>query len=121
MYKNKSNTGKVQLIITLFFAVFFTYACATVGKDFSSESLSWIILEKTTKNEVRSRLGEPFRVGVDDEKPTWTYGYYKYRAIGSTRTKDLVFYFNDNFTVYSYTFSTSFPAEKDKWLNKVKP
>jgi outer membrane protein assembly factor BamE (lipoprotein component of BamABCDE complex) len=92
--------------------------CLSVGRPFESDDLSWIHKNKTAKDDVYDELGEPFRVGSDSGKLTWTYGYYKYSAFGSTRTKDLVIYFNKDGTVESYVFSTSFPEEKEIWREK---
>jgi outer membrane protein assembly factor BamE (lipoprotein component of BamABCDE complex) len=94
------------------------YGCLSVGRPFESDDLSWIHKNKTAKDDVYDELGEPFRVGSDSGKLTWTYGYYKYSAFGSTRTKDLVIYFNKDGTVESYVFSTSFPEEKEIWREK---
>lgn len=94
------------------------YGCISVGRPFYSDDLSWIKKNRTTKDDVFDELGEPFRVGSDSGKLTWTYGYYKYSAFGSTRTKDLVIYFNKDGTVESYVFSTSFPDEKELWKEK---
>jgi hypothetical protein len=91
------------------------YSCITVGKRFDSNDLSWILKNQTTKDDVYDELGEPFRVGNDSGKLTWTYGYYKYNLFGSTRTKDLIFYFNSTGLVDSYVFNTSFPEEKNVW------
>ena len=89
--------------------------CLSVGTKFESDDLSWIVPGVTTRAHIQQKLGDPFRVGVDDNKPTWTYGYYRYRVIGSTATKDLVIYFSKNGTVDSYTFNTSFTDDKNKW------
>ncbi len=110
MYWNR--TIIAVLILTL------VYGCLSVGKGFDSEDLSWIVKNQTTKEDVYDELGEPFRVGSDSGKLTWTYGYYKYNLNGSTRTKDLTIYFNKDGTVDSYTFYTSFPEEKERWKNK---
>ena len=97
------------------------YGCISVGRPFSSDDLSWIIKDQTTKDDIYDDLGEPFRVGVDSGKLTWTYGYYKYHLIGSALTKDLVIYFAKDGTVNSYVFNTSFPEEKEKWKNRREP
>jgi hypothetical protein len=97
------------------------YGCISVGRHFSSDDLSWIMKDQTTKDDIYDELGEPFRAGSDSGKLTLTYGYYKYRLIGSTRTKDLVIYFNKDGTVNSYVFNTSFPEEKELWQNKKNP
>ena len=95
--------------------------CMAVGENFRSDSFSWIVQNKTSKADVYKTLGEPFRMGVDAGKITWTYGYYRYSLFGSSVTKDLVIYFDPNGTVTTYSFSTSFPEEKDQWRQKKTP
>lgn len=108
----------LKRIFLSLFILMVCYGCISVGRPFISDDLSWIVKNKTTKDDIYYELGEPFRVGVDSGKLTWTYGYYKYYLIGSTHTKDLVIYFNKDGTVHSYTFNTSFPEEKEKWKDK---
>ena len=110
MYRSKILIVLIMLIVGC--------SCLAVGKYFNSDDLSWIIKNQTTKEDVFEELGEPFRIGSDSGKLTWTYGYYKYNLNGSTPTKDLTIYFNKNGTVDNYTFYTSFPEEKEKWINK---
>jgi len=106
-----------RIFITAFILMA-SYGCISVGRPFSSDDLSWIVKGQTTKDDIYDELGEPFRVGSDSGKLTWTYGYYKYNLIGSTRTKDLSIYFNKDETVHSYVFNTSFPEEKEMWKDK---
>jgi hypothetical protein len=96
-------------------------ACVTAGQNFRSDDLSWIVVNKTSQAEIQRTLGEPFRVGVDAGSLTWTYGYYRYRLFGETRTKDLVIEFNREGKVSSYTFNTSFPEEKAEWKHRTNP
>jgi len=95
--------------------------CATVGKDFDSTSLSWLKAGDTSKKDVLAKLGDPFRVGMDSGDQTWTYGYYKYRIIGDSATKDLVIRFSADQKVKSYTLNTSFPEEKTALEPELKP
>lgn len=81
--------------------------CATVGKDFSSSAAETIVINKTTADDVRNMLGEPWRTGIEDGLKTWTYGHYKYRLFGQSDTKDLIIRFNADKTVASYTFNTT--------------
>lgn len=99
---------KPRLLVLLLLA-----ACATVGRNFDATSLSWL-KAGTPKAEVTGKLGAPLRVGSDAGVPTWTYGYYEYRAFGDSNNKDLVIRFNSDGTVKSYTLNTTFPAEKAK-------
>ncbi len=89
----------------------FVSACATVGRDFSAAKIYDIQIGKTTQAEIQAMFGTPWRVGVEDGKPTWTYASYHYSAFRETRTKDLVIRFDANNVVRSYTFNTSDPAD----------
>ncbi len=86
-------------------------ACATIGHDFPASKVYDIQIGKTTQAEIQDMFGRPWRVGIDDGKPTWTYGSYHYSAFGEARTKDLVVRFDANNVVTSYTFNTTDAAE----------
>ncbi len=86
-------------------------ACATVGRDFPAAKVYDIQIGKTSQEDIRAMFGPPWRVGIEDGKPTWTYGKYHYSAFGETRTKDLVIRFDVNNIVRSYTFNTSDPGD----------
>ena len=64
---------------------------------------------QTTQQQVKELFGDPWRVGVEDGRPTWTYGRYRYKLFGETQTKDLVVRFDEQNRVHSYTFSTTEP------------
>jgi outer membrane protein assembly factor BamE (lipoprotein component of BamABCDE complex) len=100
---------KTFILISVFLIV---SGCATIGKDFSSENISRIETGKTTKQDIQDMFGEPWRTGVENGSKTWTYGFYKYRAIGDSSTKDLVVKFSKQGTVDSYNFNTTEPEEK---------
>lgn len=81
--------------------------CATVGKDFPASRVVELKIGETTQNEVRAMFGQPWRMGMEDGRHTWTYGKYKYSLFGPAETEDLVIRFDTNGTVRSYTFNTS--------------
>jgi len=112
---------RTGMYLILAAALLYTGGCITVGRDFNSADMSWLRNNRTGKQEVYRMLGEPFRTGVDQGKITWTYGYYRYRALGETHTKDLVIYYNPDGTVSTYTFNTSFPEEKAIWRDRTRP
>jgi hypothetical protein len=89
-------------VLVIFFA-----GCATVGQDFPVTSVSEIEIGKTTQNEIRIMFGSPWRVGIEDGQPTWTYGNYSYGLFGTKNAKDLVIRFDNKDVVASYTFSTT--------------
>jgi len=84
-------------------------SCATVGRDFPSERVSQIEIGKTTQADIEKMFGKPWRTGIEDGEPTWTYGKYKYTLGGKTSTRDLVVRFDKHNVVSSYTFSTTEP------------
>src|SRR6185312_9338354 len=88
-------------------AVIVLQGCATVGAPFQFQGADSIATGKTTKNEILSRYGKPFRVGYENGDEKWTYGYYKYKLIGDSQTKDLAVTFNHQGVVSNYTYSSS--------------
>ena len=93
-------------IVPLLLAIVIT-ACATIGHEFPVERVSDIQLQRTTQAEIRSIFGEPWRVGIEDGQPTWTYAKYRYKLFGQPSTQDLVVRFDERGTVVSYTFNTT--------------
>ena len=86
-------------------------ACMTVGRPFPVEAVREIELGKTTQDQVRRRFGEPWRTGLEDGQRTWTYGHYRYAALGTTRTRDVVIRFDDKGRVVSYSFNSTYPED----------
>ncbi len=84
--------------------------CVTEGRDFRSD-ISWIQPNKTSMQDVKLLLRDPYSVGNSSGKPTWTYGYYKYRLVGASHQKELKFYWNPDGTVGNYSFTSSFPDD----------
>lgn len=91
--------------------------CATVGSDFPSD-VNWITKDKTKRVELEMRLGSPFQVGFDSGQLTWSWGFYRYSLFRPVRTKDLVVRFNNDGTVSSYSFSSSFDEDIQNLKNK---
>lgn len=94
-------------------------SCVTRGQQFSSD-YSWIKEGKTTKQEVSNRLGEPYHVGYSSGRPTWTYGYYHFRLIGDSNTKELTLYWDPQNRVESFNFKSSFPEDRQRALATPK-
>ena len=86
-------------------------SCVRVGRDFPDAGVSDRRIGETTKADVRELFGEPWRTGIEDGMPTWTYGRYEYRAFGDASTKDLVIRFDRAGVVTGYTFNRSNPDE----------
>jgi hypothetical protein len=86
-------------------------ACLTVGREFPVENVRTLQIGQTSQDDVRRSFGQPWRVGIEDGQRTWTYGHYRYAALGTTRTRDLVIRFDDRGRVVSYTFNSTYPED----------
>ena len=83
--------------------------CATVGRDFQSSRVADIRLSETTKGELLSIFGRPYRRWIENGDSTWTYLHYKIRLIGGqTKTRDLYIRFEGE-KVSSYTYNADVP------------
>ena len=87
----------------------FSSGCANlnIGYDFPDDQVKNIRIGITTKDEIRTIFGEPWRVGLENGQKTWTYGKYNYSGFKETDAKDLVVRFTEKNIVESYTFSTT--------------
>lgn len=98
----KSVFVAVLLAITLFVT-----GCATVGKDFATHNVDQIEIGETTRAEIQTMFGEPWRTGIEDGMRTWTYGKYRWSAFSDDETTDLVVRFDGNGKVASYVYNTT--------------
>lgn len=85
--------------------------CVTVGRDFPAQRVAKLEIGATTRDQVKSHFGTPWRTGVEDGQLTWTYGHYHYALLGNTRTRDLIVRFDEHDVVASYTFSSTDPKD----------
>jgi len=108
---NRQNTfvQHTLLFFTIFLAFIFISGCATVnvGYDFPVDQVKNIQIGQTTKEEIHSIFGKPWRVGLENGFETWTYGKYRYSGLKETDAKDLIVRFTEKDIVDSYTFSTT--------------
>ena len=86
-------------------------SCLTVGSEFPT-NVTWIQVGKTTRDQIKTHIGDPFRMGYDSGQLTYTYGFYRYSLFRPTRTKDLTVRFGADGTVASYSFASSFDEDK---------
>lgn len=81
--------------------------CFTVGQEFAATRVPEIKVGQTRKQDVSEIFGTPWRTGLEDGRPTWTYGIYKYTLFGGDDTQDLLIRFDQQGIVRSYTFSST--------------
>jgi len=85
--------------------------CLSAGKEFNAHMVPQIELHQTTRAQIEEMFGPPWRTGVEDGRPTWSYGTYK-TGLGDTLSRDLVIRFDVDGTVASYTFNSNFPEDQ---------
>ncbi len=95
-----------QLFVVTTLALFLA-GCATIGVPFPSENVEAIEVGETTRSDIREMFGEPWRTGMEDGHPTWTYGNYRWSAFGADTTEDLLVRFDGEGVVRSYTYNTT--------------
>lgn len=109
--ETSSHSSRIILIASFLalslLSMLFSAGCATVGQDFPVLQVTKIQVGTTTRDEIRSLFGSPWRVGIEDGQKTWTYGQYRYGLFGGKSAKDLVIRFDGNNIVSSYTFNTT--------------
>lgn len=81
--------------------------CFTVGQEFAASRVPDIKIGQTRKQDISQMFGTPWRTGLEDGHPTWTYGIYKYSLFGGDDTQDLLVRFDSQGVVHSYTFSST--------------
>lgn len=95
------------LLLTSLLASSQLTGCATIGQEFSSANVPEIKIGQTRKQEIKEMFGTPWRTGMEDGHPTWTYGIYKYELFGATDSQDLLIRYDNQGLVRSYTFSST--------------
>jgi hypothetical protein len=86
--------------------------CATVGREFPAPLVQNIRIGETEREDIRRMFGEPWRTGIEDGKPTWTYAHYHYSIFRPERARDLLIRFDEEGKVSSYSFNTSYPEDR---------
>lgn len=99
---------KLSAILLVKFIMLTTITgCASVGQEFATSRVIELKIGETTQKDVREMFGVPWRTGIEDGRPTWTYGSYHYSLFGAEDTQDLVIRFDDYKVVRSYTFNST--------------
>jgi len=81
--------------------------CFTVGQEFAAHRVNEIKVGQTRRQEISEMFGTPWRTGMEDGRPTWTYGIYKYAVFGGNDSQDLLIRFDPQGVVRSYTFNST--------------
>ena len=94
--------GLAAMVLVLFFA-----GCGSVGKNFDESLYSNIAKGTTTHKEIQAMFGPPFKKGIQNGYPVWTYEYNYVNAFGSDVIKDMIIVFEKNGVVKSHQLMTN--------------
>jgi len=95
--------------LTAMFLVIFFSGCGSVGKDFDESLYANIAKGTTTQKEIQSMFGPPFKKGVQNGYPVWTYEYNYVNSFGTDIIKDMIIVFEKNGVVKSHQLMTNTP------------
>lgn len=95
--------------------------CATVGQPYAEHKVSELVINTTSRAQVQSMFGNPWRVGSESGQQTWTYGHYRYSLFGNDQTSDLVVRFNQEGKVASYTYNRTTPNPESSTKGTAGP
>ncbi len=101
---------KFLLILSLLIGSLAVAGCGTGGKKFEEANFDNIVNGSTSKKEVETMFGMPFKKGWQNGREMWIYEYNKYRMIGQDTSKDMVILFDESGLVKSHKFMTSQPG-----------
>lgn len=90
--------------------------CATVGQPYAEHKVADIVIGETSKKDIQTMFGNPWRTGSESGQQTWTYGNYRYSAFSDAQTSDLVVRYNKEGKVASYTYNRT-TADPDNQSN----
>ncbi len=99
---NLCRIGFLAMVLTLF-------ACGTVGKNFDESLYANIAKGTTTQKDIQAMFGPPFKKGIQNGLPVWTYEYNYVNSLGTDIVKDMIVVFEKNGVVKSHQLMTNTP------------
>ena len=102
-----------SLKIIFLSGLLFAYGCGTAGKNFDESLYKNIVIGTTTQKEIYSAFGAPFKKGIQNGFPVWTYEYNFYNSLGKDITKDMAIVFDHRGVVKSHQMMTNQPESVD--------
>ena len=104
----KSINPLLILLAGILVVIFFS-GCGSVGKNFDESLYTKIAKGTTNKNDVKAMFGDPFKKGIQNGSPVWTYEYNYVNSFGTDIIKDMIIVFSKNGVVKSHQLMTSSP------------
>ena len=110
---NKSGPYKTIYLLrtgpAVMFLIIFFLGCGTIGKDFNESLYAKIVKGTTTHQEILSMFGPPFKKGIQNGYPVWTYEFNYVNSFNTDIIKDMIIVFEKNGVVKSHQLMTNTP------------
>ena len=84
--------------------------CGTVGKKFNTSKVESIVNGTSTRSDIKKIFGEPFKTGIQNGQPVWTYENHHYSILRDDTSEDLIIIFRSDGIVQSHQFMSSKPS-----------
>jgi outer membrane protein assembly factor BamE (lipoprotein component of BamABCDE complex) len=102
----------MKRLVPLFSALFITLVlagCGSSGKNFPVGHVGEIQNGVTTQSQILDWFGVPFKEGVRNGNPLWTYQFDTYNSlgIGKDNSKELTILFDENNFVKAYRYASN--------------
>ena len=106
---NKKVTNPLRIVLAGVFLSVFWYGCGSVGKNFNESLYTKIVQGTTTKNEIQTMFGSPFKKGIQNGYPVWIYEYNYVNSFDTNIIKDMIIVFEKNGVVKSHQLMSNSP------------
>jgi len=106
---HKKVISLVPIFLAGIFLVIFFSGCGSVGKNFNESLYTKIAKGTTTQNDIQKMFGYPFKKGIQNGYPVWTYEYNYVNSFGADIIKDMIIVFDKKGVVKSHQLMTNSP------------
>ena len=107
-------------VLVLFgIAILSIAGCKTIGWRFPHDTIDIMMIGETSLTEVRTILGEPFRIGNENGRIIWTYVDYYFGLFGDIRMRDLRLRFDEENRLVSYEYNSNIRNEHEAFRERV--
>jgi outer membrane protein assembly factor BamE (lipoprotein component of BamABCDE complex) len=96
----------VSLISALFLTLVLS-GCGSTGKNFPAAHVEDIYNGITTQSQILDWFGVPFKEGMRNAEPMWTYQFDAYNSVGEDKSKELVILFDKDNIVKAYRYASN--------------
>ncbi len=103
---------KILICLAMCISLMGLIGCGTVGKDFNETQVNQIVNGQTTREDILSMFGQPFKKGIYNGRPIWVYEYNYYHSLGDDTSKDLIITFDSNDVVKTHQLMANYPLNQ---------